>query len=73
MQCMQTRGIVPLDPNFRGAIAPVALVDPPNLAVIATYDSVAALVSWLIYECSDTVEQSVIPGDSNDNRLTYAK
>ena len=32
--------------------------------------AVAALVSWLIYECSDTVEQSVISGGSNDKRLT---
>ena len=36
---------------------------PPTLIV-------AALVSWLIYECSDTVEQSVIPGGSKDERLT---
>ena len=27
-------------------------------------------VSWLFYECSGIVEQSVIPGDSNDQRLT---
>ena len=27
------------------------------------------LVSWLIYECSDTIEQSVIPGYSNDEKL----
>ena len=38
--------------------------------VIATSDGVAALVSWLIYECSDTVEQSMIPGGSNNERLT---
>ena len=37
--------------------------------VVAASDSVAALVSWLIYECSNTVEQSVIPGGNNDERL----
>ena len=31
---------------------------------------VAVLVSWLLYKCSDTVEQSVISRGSNDERLT---
>ena len=29
---------------------------------------VCTTVSWLFYECSGIVEQSVIPGDSNDQR-----
>ena len=39
---------------------------PPAIAS----DGVPVLVLWLIYECSDTVEQSRIPGGSNDKRLT---
>ena len=38
--------------------------------IVAAYDGVATLESWLMNKCSDTVEQSVIPGDSNDERLT---
>ena len=38
--------------------------------VIAASDSVTTLVSWLIYEYSDTVEQMMIPGGSKDKRLT---
>ena len=30
--------------------------------IIATSDSITALLSWLIYECSDIVEQRMIPG-----------
>ena len=37
--------------------------------VFAASKGVAALVSWLIYECSDTVEQRMILGGSNE-RLT---
>ena len=33
-------------------------------------DSVVAPVCWLICECSDTVEQRMIPGGSNNERLT---
>ena len=33
-------------------------------------NSVTAPVSWLIYEYSDTIEQKMIPGGSNDDRLT---
>ena len=32
--------------------------------------SVAALISWFIKDCSDTVEESVILGGSNHERLT---
>ena len=38
--------------------------------VVAASDCVTALVSPLIYECSDTVEKSMIPGGRNDERLT---
>ena len=38
--------------------------------ITAASDSVTALVSWLIYECSDTVEQRMIARGSNDKRLT---
>ena len=38
--------------------------------MVAASDGVAALVSWLIYKCSDIIEQRVIPGASNDKRLT---
>ena len=38
--------------------------------MVAASDSVAALVSWLTYKCSNTVEQRMIPGGSNDKRLT---
>ena len=41
----------------------------PLVIAIAACASVAALMSWLIYKCSDTVEQSVIAGGSNE-RLT---
>ena len=34
--------------------------------VFAASKGVAALVSWLIYECSDTVEQRMILGGSNE-------
>ena len=37
--------------------------------LVVTADGVAVLVSWLIYECSDTVEQRMVLGDSNDERL----
>ena len=30
----------------------------------------SALISWLIYKCSDTVEWRTIPGGSNDESLT---
>ena len=30
--------------------------------IIAASDSITALLSWLIYECSDIVEQRMIPG-----------
>lgn len=40
-----------------------------QLLVVAASNGVAALISWLIYECSDIIEQSVIPGSSNDDRL----
>ena len=40
-----------------------------QLLVVAASNGVAALISWLIYECSNIIEQSVIPGSSNDNRL----
>ena len=33
-------------------------------------NSVTAPISWLIYEYSDTIEQRMIPGGSNDDRLT---
>ena len=39
-------------------------------------DGVAALIPGLIDECSNTVEQGMIPGNSNDDRdvvtVTYA-
>ena len=38
--------------------------------ITAASDSVTALISWLIYECSDTVEQRMIARGSNDKRLT---
>ena len=38
--------------------------------IIAASDSVTTPVSWLIYECSDTVEQRMIARGSNDKRLT---
>ena len=41
-----------------------------QLLIVAACGSVAALISWLIYECSNTVEQRMIPGGSNDKRLT---
>ena len=33
-------------------------------------NGVTAPVSWLIYECGDTIEQRMIPGGSNDKKLT---
>ena len=33
-------------------------------------NSVTAPISWLIYKYSDTIEQRMIPGGSNDERLT---
>ena len=36
----------------------------------ASDGGVAAFTSWLIYECSDTIEKSTIPGSYNDERLT---
>ena len=33
-------------------------------------NSLTAPVSWLIYKYSDTIEQRMIPGGSNDERLT---
>ena len=36
---------------------------------VAASNSVAALVSWLIYKCSDTIER-MIPGGSNDEKFT---
>ena len=45
-----------------------------QLLVVATSDrdSVAALISVgiVVYECSDTVEQRMIPGGNNDARQT---
>ena len=38
-------------------------------ASVAAADSVAALVLWSIYECSDTTEQMITPGGSNNERL----
>ena len=38
-------------------------------SLVGASDGVAALVSWLIYEYSNTVEQSVISGASNNGRL----
>ena len=38
--------------------------------MVAASDGVAAFVSWLTYKCSNTVEQRMIPGGSNDKRLT---
>ena len=38
--------------------------------VVAASDGVAALVSWLIYKCSDTIEQRMISRASNDEGLT---
>ena len=38
--------------------------------IAAASNSVAALVSWLIYECSNTVDQRMIPESSNAKRLT---
>lgn len=38
--------------------------------IVAASDSIAALISWLIYERSNTVEHRMIPGGSNDKRLT---
>ena len=36
----------------------------------AILDGVITLIRWLICECSNTVEQRMIPGGSNDERLT---
>ena len=36
--------------------------------IVAASDGVVALVSWLVYDCSDTVDQRRIPGGSNDTR-----
>ena len=36
----------------------------------ASDGGVAAFTSWLIYECSDTIEQSLNPQGSNEERLT---
>ena len=41
-----------------------------HFLIVAACDSVAELVSWLIYEHSNTVKQRMIPGGSNDERLT---
>ena len=42
----------------------------PYIVVVAASDGVAALVSWLIYKCSDTIEQRMISRASNDEGLT---
>ena len=62
---------------IRGASNDKRLTDTNSIAttsfvllVIAASDGVATLLSWLIYECSNTIEQCVIPGGSNDERLT---
>ena len=34
------------------------------------YKAVTALASWLIYECTDTTEQRMIPGGIYDKMLT---
>ena len=41
------------------------LVTPTSLL-----SPMVSLILWLIYQCGDTVEQKMIPGDSNDNRPT---
>lgn len=41
------------------------LVTPSSLL-----SPMVSLILWLIYQCGDTVEQKMIPGDSNDKRPT---
>ena len=42
--------------------------------IVAASDSVATLISWLIYDCSNMVEQRMIPGGSNNETdFTVAK
>ena len=38
--------------------------------MVSVSDGVAALLSWLTYECSNTVEQRMILGGSIDKRLS---
>ena len=40
------------------------------LSLLPSKVHAALLVSWLIYECSDTVELAVIAGGSNNEMLT---
>ena len=46
--------------SFVPTLVSLSLLLPPT---------VTALISWLIYKCSNTVEQRMIPGGSNDERL----
>ena len=45
-----------------------AYIDQP--LVVAASNGVAALLSWLIYKFSDTIEQRMIPGGSNNGQPT---
>ena len=52
---------------MRSCLSRAYIIQP---LLVAASDGVVALVSWLVYVCSDTVERRMLPGGTNDERLT---
>ena len=60
--------MIPLGSNNERLTDIGAYIGSP--VIVAACNSVTAFVTWMVYKCSDIVEQSGIPEGSNDERLT---